>query len=112
MTDLLGKRIAALRSAKGLNQKQLAEKLNVSPSSVGMYEQGRREPSLELIVEMAGVLCVSTDFLLTGCPAAPAAEDNTALQQLLRSCVLPFGGKINYELFCKKCSTPTIKPQK
>lgn len=55
MTELLGKRISALRSAKGINQRQLAEKLNISPSAIGMYEQGRREPSLALIMELAEI---------------------------------------------------------
>ena len=109
MTELLGERITALRRAKELNQKQLAEKLNISPSAIGMYEQGRREPSLALIVEMAKILSVSTDFLLTGRPAAPAAEDNAALQQLIRSCVLPFGGKICFEPCCRPHSPPTKK---
>lgn len=91
MTELLGERITALRRAKELSQKQLAEKLNISPSAIGMYEQGRREPSLALIVEMAKILSVSTDFLLTGRPAAPAAEDNAALQQLICSwCTLEY----------------------
>ena len=107
MAELLGKRISALRSAKGLNQKQLAEKLNISPSAIGMYEQGRREPSLGLIVELARILSVSTDFLLTGRPAAPAAEDNVALQQLICSCVLPFGGKICFQPCCCKPHSPS-----
>lgn len=110
MTDLLGKRIAALRKAKGLSQGQLAEQLNISPSAIGMYEQGRREPSLELVVELAKILSVSTDFLLTGRPATPAAEDNTALQQLICSCVFPFGGKICFEPCCKPHSPSTTKP--
>lgn len=110
MSDLLGKRIAALRSAKGLSQKQLAEKLNVSPSSVGMYEQGRREPSLELIVEMAEVLCVSIDFLLTGRPAAPETDDNATYQQLIQHSLQPFGVKICVEPCCKQYYLPTTKP--
>lgn len=110
MTELLGERIAALRRAKGLSQKQLAEKLNISPSAIGMYEQGRREPSLAIIMELAEILSVSTDFLLTGRPAGPAAEDNAALQQLICSCVLPFGGKICFEPCYKIHSPSTIKP--
>lgn len=110
MAELLGKRIVALRSAKGLNQKQLAEKLNISPSAIGMYEQGRREPSLALIVELAKILSVSTDFLLTGHPAAPAVEDNAALQRIICSCVFPLGGKICFEPCCKPYSPTTTKP--
>lgn len=85
MTELLGERITALRRARGLNQKQLAEKLCISPSAIGMYEQGRREPGLVLIVELAKIFSVSTDFLLTGRPAAPEIDDNATYQQMMRA---------------------------
>ena len=63
---MLGARIAALRRQAGLSQTQLAQRLQISPSAVGMYEQGRREPSLDTVVAMAAVFGVSTDYLLTG----------------------------------------------
>ena len=65
---MLGPRIAALRRRKNLSQGELAKILQVSPSAVGMYEQGRREPSAELLVRLARVLEVSVDYLLTGQP--------------------------------------------
>lgn len=110
MTELLGERIAVLRSSKGLNQKQLAEKLNISPSAIGMYEQGRREPSLALIVELAKILSVSTDFLLTGRPAAPEIDDNATYQQLIQHSLQPFGVKICVEPCCKQYYLLTTKP--
>ena len=63
---MLGARIAALRRAAGWNQAELAEKLRISPSAVGMYEQGRREPSAQMLLELARVFEVSVDYLLTG----------------------------------------------
>ena len=68
---MLGARIAALRRQAGMNQGELAKKLGISPSAVGMYEQGRREPSAEMLVRLADAFSVSTDFLLTGSPAPP-----------------------------------------
>jgi transcriptional regulator with XRE-family HTH domain len=65
---MIGTRIAALRRQCGLSQAELARRIQVSPSAVGMYEQGRREPSAELLVAMAREFGVSTDFLLTGKP--------------------------------------------
>ncbi len=50
---MLGARIAALRRQSGMSQQQLAAYLDVSSSAVGMYEQGRREPSAILLVQMA-----------------------------------------------------------
>lgn len=63
---MLGARIAALRRSQGMSQGQLAQKLGVSPSAVGMYEQGRREPSAATLVALAECFGVSTDYLLTG----------------------------------------------
>lgn len=63
---MLGSRIAELRSRFGWSQAELARRLNISPSTVGMYEQGRREPSAEMLVAISRVLGVTTEFLLTG----------------------------------------------
>ena len=64
--SMLGLRIALLRVEKGWSQAELAKRLGVSASSVGMYEQGRREPSLALLLCLAQVFGVTTDYLLTG----------------------------------------------
>lgn len=66
---MLGARIAALRRGAGMSQGELARRLQVSPSAVGMYEQGRREPSSAILVELARLFGVSVDYLLTGRPA-------------------------------------------
>lgn len=63
---MLGARIAALRRAKGWSQAELARQLQISPSAVGMYEQGRREPAVEVLVQLARLFEVSIDYLLTG----------------------------------------------
>ena len=63
---MLGLRIALLRIEKGWSQAELARRIGVSASAVGMYEQGRREPSLGLLVRLALELSVTTDYLLMG----------------------------------------------
>lgn len=63
---MLGSRIALCRRAQGLSQSELADKLNISPSAIGMYEQGRREPSCDILIALSRVLGVSVDYLLTG----------------------------------------------
>ena len=49
---MLGTRIAALRRRAGLSQSELARRLRISPSAVGMYEQGRREPAVEVLLAL------------------------------------------------------------
>ena len=79
---MLGARIALLRRESGGSQKELAGHLEISPSAVGMYEQGRREPSNALLLKMARLFGVSADFLLTG---ASTPADAPTLRALLHS---------------------------
>ena len=79
---MIGARIAALRKTNGLSQAELARQLQCSASAVGMYEQGRREPSADLLVRLSRLFDVSTDYLLTG--AVPERRDRQALADTLR----------------------------
>ena len=77
---MLGARIAALRREAGLSQAELASRLQVSPSALVMYEQGRREPSADTLVRLSRELGVTTDYLLTG---KPAERETEKLDELL-----------------------------
>ena len=57
-------RIVSLRNEKNITQSQLAEELNISPSAIGMYEQGRRKPSYELLEEICDYFNVDMDYLM------------------------------------------------
>lgn len=83
---MLGARIAALRRRAGLSQSELAQRLQISASAMGMYEQGRREPSVDTLVAIARELQVSTDFLLTG-KIRTVQEDEAMTQMLLATIV-------------------------
>ncbi len=87
--DTLGTRIALLRRRIGLSQKELARRLSLSPSAIGMYEQDRRAPSNDLLIEMAKIFGVSTDFLLTGEASACDASAMQELAQKLRTHLRP-----------------------
>ena len=65
---MMGLRIAALRRAAGWSQAELAQRLRVSPSAVGMYEQGRREPAVDTLVALSELFGVTIDYLVTGKP--------------------------------------------
>ena len=79
---MLGMRIALLRATNGWSQAELARRIGVSASAVGMYEQGRRAPSLDLVVLLAREFGVTTDYLLTG-KATTEQEEMVAHQALL-----------------------------
>ena len=64
--NLLGGRIAALRKARGMTQKELAESLHISDKSVSRWERGETAPDLSLLPALAEQLDVSLDELLSG----------------------------------------------
>lgn len=55
-----------IRKQKNLNQQKVAMDLNISRESLSYYENGRREPSLALLVEMSRYFNVSIHYLITG----------------------------------------------
>ena len=69
----IGARIRKLRMSCGMTQGELGERLNIKPSTVGMYERGCRRPDGEMLVKICEVFHVSSDSLLgmndTACEA-------------------------------------------
>jgi transcriptional regulator with XRE-family HTH domain len=61
---MVADRIKFLREQNNLTQTALAKKLNVTRSSVNAWEMGVSIPSTALIVEVAKLFHVSTDYLL------------------------------------------------
>lgn len=61
---MLGQRINELRIAMGWSQVQLAEKLNISKQTVSNWENDNIQPSIEMLVRLAKLFHVSTDYLL------------------------------------------------
>lgn len=60
----LGKRIRKLRRQLDLTQEQLAERVGVSTTHVGLVETGKRRASLKTLQKIAKVLKVKTRDLL------------------------------------------------
>ena len=51
---------------RNLNQQKVAMDLNISKEALSYYENGKREPSLALLVEMSRYFNVSINYLITG----------------------------------------------
>ncbi len=60
----IAERIRTLRTERNLTQEQMALLLGISQKSIAAYESGAREPSPKVLITMARVFHVSTDFLL------------------------------------------------
>ncbi len=61
-----GSLICNLRKAKGMTQKQIADKLNICAKTVSKWETGRGFPDVSVVSALAEILGVSSDIILTG----------------------------------------------
>lgn len=61
---MFGNRIAELRLARNWTQVQLAQKLNVSKQTVSNWENNNILPSIDLLIKLARLFSVSTDYIL------------------------------------------------
>ena len=53
-----------LRLSRNITQGELAVKLGISRSAVGMYETGGREPDFEMMEAIADIFNVDMDYLM------------------------------------------------
>ena len=59
-----GTSLKQLRQSAGMTQKELAEKIGVTKSVISYYELQERTPSPEILIKLASVFNVTTDYLL------------------------------------------------
>ncbi len=57
-------RLRELRMNKGLRQDQVANLIGVNKGAISTYENDTRQPSFEILVRLANLYRVSTDYLL------------------------------------------------
>ena len=60
----MGDKLKSLRTEKKLTQKQVADQIGLAISAVSSYESGSRYPSYDVLVQLAHIFHVSTDYLL------------------------------------------------
>lgn len=83
-----------LRKRSGLSQFGLAKRLGISPSSISMYENGKREPNFETLELIADFFNVDMNFLL-------GEKDKRELSYIKQSIeTLDIGNRIKYRREC------------
>lgn len=63
MLRIFGERLKELRIEQGKTQAQVAEDLGISSVAYLHYEKNQREPSFDLLVNMAKYFNISLDYL-------------------------------------------------
>lgn len=57
-------RIKQLREENNWTQLELSKKMNCAMSSIAMYENGSRKPSLEVLIKLSSIFNCSIDYLM------------------------------------------------
>jgi predicted transcriptional regulator/DNA-binding XRE family transcriptional regulator len=74
-----GQQLRHLRRARGLTLTELGERVGRAPSALSLLENGRREPKLSLIEQLATALSVPVSELLSRQPPSRRAQLEIAL---------------------------------
>ena len=81
----LGRRVRHLRKAAGLTLDDLSAAVGTAPSQLSLIENGKREPKLGLLQQLAAALGVSIDELLGAEPPNRRAALEIELERYQRS---------------------------
>lgn len=60
----MGNKLKTLRIENKMTQKQVADRIGLAISAVSSYESGSRYPSYDVLIKLANMFHVSTDYLL------------------------------------------------
>lgn len=89
---LLGKKIKELRTKSKFTLSELANLLGVTKSSVASYENDSRQPSFSVLIKIAQIFNVSTDYLLLNKPEKniSIASLNEEQTEIIKSLIKTF----------------------
>lgn len=77
--------IKDIRLRKGLTQSDVAAALGVSSVVYSRYETGKRQPSIDILIQMADIFGVTVDFLLGRQDIEDSTLSDYELQLLIAS---------------------------
>ena len=80
----IGKFIAACRKDKGLTQRQLAEKLNITNRAVSKWETGKCCPDASIMLKLCDILDITVNELLSGERIHPENYQKKAEENLIQ----------------------------
>lgn len=80
LVDRLAKAVREAREARGLSQRELAQRLNMNTHTIMDFEVGRSNPRIETILLIAAELHISLDSVLYTGTSKPNSVDAEVLE--------------------------------
>lgn len=78
---IIGNRIKTLRTQSHMTQRELAQKIGLTPKMISFYEKSERIPPADIIIKFVDIFNVSADYLL-GLSNSPDAKEVIHGEQL------------------------------
>ena len=110
---VLGERIKQLRRQCKLSQDEVADRINLSRSTINNIERGNQRPSVEFIIELSRITGESTDSILLGIEPSPSEWEHQLLAALIKESAIDqrriLANKIANELAEQKAEIQKLK---
>ena len=81
--ETIGDRLKKIRKENKLTQKEMAEKLDIHPNTISMYEKGNRNIPSNMVKKISDTFNVSTDYLLRGEKKKEKKQEFSSLDESL-----------------------------
>lgn len=88
-------RLSNLLSKSGMSQRELAKIINIDEAALSKYVSGVRKPRMDILVNIARVLAVSVEYLVTG---DDINEDFSSVKNLVCRNISTMSKEQKYEL--------------
>lgn len=91
---MFAQKLKKLRTENGYSQRSLAKELKITPSAIGNYESGIRQPDNDTLLKLSRFFGVSVDYLITSDEKNEICKyiDNLANEMLVHDSLM-FNGK-------------------
>lgn len=63
---MITRRLASLREKSGMSQQEVSKRLGIARTTYASYEQGTREPDINMLIKISSLHDVSLEWLING----------------------------------------------
>lgn len=78
----IGDQIRTLRTANNMTQKELAQKVGLTPKMISFYENAERTPPIDIVTKLVSIFNTTSDYLLGLSPIPSFTQEPIHGEQL------------------------------
>lgn len=78
----IGDQIRILRTENNMTQKELAQKVGLTPKMISFYENAERTPPIDIVTKLVSIFNTTSDYLLGLSPISSSTQESVHGEQL------------------------------